>query len=169
MLLKSELDGWKIEYGSGETVGRVKDLVVDTERTNWPVTEIVLTRGIGRGHHVLDVPTKDLEVDPHARRLIRRGHAALREEPKTASALDRMRLSGLRGARVYSKDDQLIGTAYDFAIATSPPGGWLVWRFLVAVPGVRSRRLRLHVGDVESVAKGRMVLKATKDELRGSV
>ena len=169
MLLKSELGRWAVEYGTGERLGKVRDVIVDTRRTNWPVTGLVITPGLGRGRHRLDVPTAELEVDPHARVLRRRGRTELIEEGPNASSLDHLHLSGLDGAAVYSQDDQPVGRAYDFVIATSPPSGWLVWRFLVNVPGARSRRLRLHVDDIASVERRRITLKATRDELRGSV
>ncbi len=168
MLLKSELTGRPVRYGTGERIGRVSDLIVNTRKPNWPVTTLVLSQGVGRGTHLLDVPTRELEIDREERAVVRRGHARFREETSRASSLDHLRMSSLDGAKVYSHDEQLLGRAYDFAIATSPPEGWLVWRFLVRVPGVGSRRLRLHVSDIESVSKGKLVLKATKDEIQAA-
>lgn len=169
MLLSSELDGWKVEYGTGETIGRVQDLIVDSREARWPVTALLLGRGVTRKTHLFDVPTEDLEIDRHERTLVRRGHAALREEPAGPSARDRLRLSSLTGSRVVSSDDKPIGKLYDFAIATSPLGGWLVWRFLVRVPGARSRRLRLAISDIQSIDKGQVVLQASRDDVRGAV
>lgn len=168
MLLKSEISGQAVQYGTGERIGKVHDLIVNTQKTNWPVTRLVLSRGPARGTRLLDVPTRELEIDRENRAVVRHGHAQFHAETSRASSLDHLRLSSLDGARVYSRDEQLIGRAYDFVIATSPPEGWLVWRFLVRVPGARSRRLRLHVGDIESVQKGRITLKAEKDEIRAS-
>lgn len=165
MLLKSELKGWTVRYGTGETIGKVRDLIVNTEKPHWPVTRILVARGWSGREHLLDVPTSRLEIDPEERVLVRRGHTELREERKSASSRDHLRLALLDKAKVYSADDQLVGRAYDFAIATSPPEGWLVWRFLVDVPGRRTRRLRTHVADIDSVEKGRIVLKASKDEV----
>lgn len=169
MLLKSEISGRTVQYATGEKIGRVRDLIVNTEKENWPVTALVLSRGAARGSHLLDVPTRELEIDREKHAVVRHGHAQFHQEASRASSLDHLRLSSLDGARVYSHDEQSIGTAYDFVIATTPPGGWLVWRFLVRVPGARSRRLRLHVSDIESVQKGRITLKAEKDEIRASV
>ena len=168
MLLKSEISGQAVQYGTGEKIGRVRDLIVNTQKANWPVTRLVLSRGLGRGTHLLDVPTRELEIDREKHAVVRHGHAQFHEETSRASSLDHLRLSLLDGARVYSHDDQPIGRAYDFVIATTPPEGWLVWRFLVRVPGGRSRRLRLHVADIESVQKGKITLKAEKDEIRAS-
>ena len=169
MLRKTEMGGWPVKYATGERIGTVRDLVVNAEAPEWPVTALVLSGGLGRKGHLLDVPTRELEVDSHERTLVRRGHAELRPDQDRGSARNHLKLGSLEGAKVYSKDEQLLGTTYDFAIATSPPGGWLVWRFLVAQPGMRSRRLRLHVSDIDSVESGRIVLKATKDEIQGTV
>lgn len=168
MMLKSEMTGRAVRYATGDTLGNVRDLIVNTRKPNWPILTLVLSRGMGRGSHLLDVPTHELEVNREERTFVRHGHASLRKDTGSGSALDHLRLSTLEGARVYSRDDQVIGKAYDFVIAVSPPGGWLVWRFLVQVPGMRSRRLRLHVSDIDSVAKGKIVLKAAKDEIVGA-
>ncbi len=168
MLLKSEISGRPVEYGTGERIGKVHDLIVNTQKANWPVTRLVLSRGAGRGTHLMDVATKELEIDRDKHTVVRHGHAQFREERSRASSLDHLRLSMLDGARVYSHDDQPVGKAYDFVIATTPPEGWLVWRFLVRVPGARARRLRLHVADIESVEKGKITLKAEKDEIQAS-
>lgn len=169
MLLKSEVNGWEVQYGTGERIGTVKDLIVDTQAPRWPVKGLILSHGIGRRRHLLDVPTRDLEVDAHEKVVIRRGHTPLHEEGPGVSALDHLRLSSLEGAKVYTRDEELLGTAYDFAIATRPVGGWLVWRFLVRRPGLRSRRLRLGVGSIDHVSKGRIVLKGTRDTIPGAL
>ena len=169
MLLKSELEGWDVQYGTGEKIGTVRDLVVNTKVAEWPVKGLVLAHGLGRRRHLLDVPTRELEVDPHEQVLIRKGHAPLREEGSRVSALDHLRLSSLDGAKVYDRDDEYVGTAYDFAIATRPLGGWVVWRFLVRRPGARARRLRLSIGRIDQVSKGKIVLKGTRASIPGAV
>lgn len=168
MLLKSEMDGWTIEYGTGEAIGRFRDLIVDTRKPRWPVRALLLSRGIARRTHLFDVPTREIKVDRHNRTMVRHGHAPLRQEAAGASALDRLRLGSLAGAQVFSSDNEPIGKAYDFVIATSPPEGWLVWRLLVKVPGARSRRLRLPIGDIASIGRDGIVLRASKEEIRAS-
>ena len=168
MLLKSEMSGWAVQYGTGERIGTVRDMIVNTRNAHWPVTGLILTRGLARRRHLLDVPTRELTVDPHERVLVRKGHTPLADEPVGGSAIDHLRLSSIEGARVLSRDQEYLGQAYDFAIATRPLKGWQVWRFLVRAPGLKSRRLRLSVDDVDRIENGTIVLRRSRDQVLGA-
>ncbi len=165
MLLKSEMNGWDVQYGTGEKIGTVRDLVVNTTARRWPVTGIVLTHGLSHRRRCLDVPTDELAVEARDHRLVRRGRTPIHEEAVDTSTPDHLVLGSLEGAKVYSRDEQYLGRAYDFAISTAPAGGWLVWKFLVRPSDARSARLRLRVGDIAEISRDRIVLKASKDEL----
>lgn len=168
MLLKSELSGWEVQSGTGEKIGTVKDLVVNTTSARWPVTDLLLSHGVSRRRHLWDLPVREVKVDPKGHTLVRREHTPLHGEAPGGSSLDHLRLGSLRGAKVYDRNLEYLGTAFDFDVDPRPASSWLVLKFLVKRPGVGTRRLRLSVSDVAQVAKGKIVLKASKETLPGA-
>ena len=167
LVMRTETDGWTVRYGTGERIGALKDFIVDTKASPWEVRSLVIRNGLGRGAHLLDLPTPHLEVDKPEKAFVKTGHADLRDAPEPTSSADHLRLSSLAGMKVYSSDEKLLGKAYDFAIATATQH-WMVWRFLVDVPGLRSRRLRLPVSDIASVSNERIILRTTQEDIQGA-
>lgn len=168
MVLKSELRGWDVQSGTGEKLGTVRDLVVDTTSLRWPVKHVLLSRGVPR-RRLLDLPIQEVEIDPRGGVLVRRQYTPLPREAPGGSALDHLRLDALQGAKVYDAANDYLGTAYDFTIESRPSAAWVVQRFLVQPPGVNTRRLRLSVADIAQVVKGKIVLKVTKETIPGAL
>jgi uncharacterized protein YrrD len=164
MILSTEIQGWEVKYDTGERIGKVQDLIVDTEDPGWPLLGLVVSQGLGKRAGLITLPTPRFEVDKDEKALVKQGRVELKAVSSKTSSADFLSLRFLNGAKVYSSDEKLIGKVYDFVIVTSTKK-WRVWRFLVNVPGLRSRRLRLPISDIATISRGKIVLHPSKDEI----
>jgi len=164
MMLTSEINGWEVKYGTGERIGKVQDLIVDTKDPEWPLLGLVVSPGVGKKAGLIELPTPGFEVDKDEKAFIKKGRVDLEKVSSKNTSADYLSLRFLNGAKVYSSGKEIIGKVYDFVIVTSTKR-WRVWRFLVNVPGLRSRRLRLPVSDIATISSGKIVLHPSKDEV----
>lgn len=163
MVLKTEIQGFDVEYNTGSKVGVVKDIVVDTTEERWHVVGIVVSPGITQKGIVIK-PSKDVAIDLDEEKITITDEAEHDLAPEDASSQKNLRLAFVHKKEVYSKDGEKIGKIYD-TVVTTRMTPWKVWKVLIKVPGFISRRVRLDVRDIESINEERITLKLTKSEL----
>jgi len=163
MVLKSEIQGFDVEYKTGSKVGVVKDIVVDTTEERWRVVGIVVSPGIAKKEFVIK-PDKDVTIDLDKETITISGEAEHDMAPEDASSEKNLKLEFIHKKKVYSKDDEKIGKIYDAVIMTRM-APWNVWKVVIRVPGFIAMRVRLDIRDIESIDEDRITLKLTKDEL----
>ncbi len=163
MVLKSEIQGFDVEYNTGSEVGVVKDVMVDTTKERWHIVGIVVSPGITQKEIVIK-PNEDVEIDLDEETITISDKAEHDMEPEDASSQKKLRLAFIHKKEVFSKDDEKIGKIYDVVIMTRMVP-WTVWKVIIRVPGFISTRVRLDIRDIESVDEERITLNLTKDEL----
>ncbi len=157
MIQISDMRGFAIEYRTGDRIGKLGDLAVDTTKELWPVVGLIVDMGFGKGDKMID-PGEHIEVDIEEERNIELGGKAILRDPHTdASRLDHMRLHFLDGKKVFSSDEQLVGKVYDAVVFTHIKP-WNVKKLLVSTKGLKSRRIRLDVNDITKVTTDGIVL-----------
>jgi len=163
MVLKSEIQGFDVEYKTGNKVGVVKDIVVDTTEERWRVVGIVVSPGIAKKEFVIK-PDKDVTIDLDKETITISGEAEHDMAPEDASSEKKLKLEYIHKKKVCSKDDEKIGKIYDAVIMTRITP-WSVWKVIIRVPGFIAMRVRLDIRDIESIDEDCITLKLTKDEL----
>lgn len=163
MVLKSEIQGFDVEYDTGSKVGVVKDIVVDTTEERWRVVGIVVSPGIAKKEIVVK-PDKEVAIDIDEETITISDEAEQDMAPEDASSQKNLKLEFIHKKKVYSKDDEKIGKIYDAVIMTRM-APWNVWKVVIRVPGFIAMRVRLDIRDIESIDEDRITLKLTKDEL----
>lgn len=163
MVLKSEIQGFDVEYKTGSKIGVIKDIVVDTTEKRWIVVGIVVSPGIMK-EEVEIKPDEDVEIDLDEEIVKITEKAEQDSPPMDASSQKHMRLSFIHKKKVYSKDGEKIGKIYDtvFTTRTVP---WKVWKVLIKVPGFIARRVRMDMRDIDTITDERITLALTKSEL----
>ena len=163
MVLRSELKGFDAEYKTGDKIGIVKDVVVDTTKEKWPVLGLVVSPGVLK-KNVMVAPTEQVRIDVDEERVMVPGETKLEEALVGGSSRRMLQLGFMHKTPVYTKDEIKIGKIYD-AVITTRLVPWKVWKVLIKVPELISRRLRLDIRDIEKIADDRITLKLTRDEL----
>jgi len=163
MVLKSEIQGFDVEYNTGSKVGVVKDIVVDTTKERWHVVGIVVSPGIAQKEIVIKA-NEDVVIDLDEETVTISDKAEHDMVPEDASSQKKLKLAFIHKKEIYSKDDEKIGKIYDVIVMTRMVP-WKVWKVVIRVPGFISMRVRLDIRDIDSIDEERITLKLTKDEL----
>ena len=157
MIHVSDMKGFEVEYRTGDRIGKLEDLAVDSTTDKWPVVGLIVDMGLGKDDKLID-PGEHIKVDLDEEHNIELGGKATLRTPHTdASRLDHLRMSFVDGKKVFSKDDQLLGKVYDAVVFTHIKP-WKVKKLLVSTRGLRSRRMRVDVRDVVKVSDEGIVL-----------
>ena len=163
MVLKSEIQGFDVEYNTGSKVGVVKDILVDTTEERWRVVGIIVSPGIAKKEIVIK-PNEDVTIDLDEETITISDEAGHDMAPEDASSLKKLKLEYIHKKKVYSKDEEKIGKIYDVVVMTRMVP-WNVWKVIIRVPGFIAMRVRLDIRDIESIDEDRITLKLTKGEL----
>ncbi|HEX9709953.1 MAG TPA: PRC-barrel domain-containing protein [Candidatus Thermoplasmatota archaeon] len=162
--MKSEIVGTTVEYATGDKLGKVRDILVDTTGAKWPVVGLVVGSQASTREHLLTPSAKVSVVEKAGkRRVVVTGHAEMKPITHRASSRDRMRLSHLDRADVKGDDDKSVGRLYDVVLRLSTDP-WRVDRLLVRPKGVKGRRLRVAPQHVAAVRRKEVVLSMSAEE-----
>lgn len=164
MLLKSDIKGFKVEFQTGDKVGKLDDLVVDSTKERWPIVGLKVVPGIAR-KELMVMPTHDVQIDvEEEEKIVITGKAKLEKPLVDASARSRMDLEFLDDLPVVTMDGERIGKVYDVVILERVKP-WKVWKVLVKQKGLRKRRLRMDVRDIGKVTNEAIELKLKLAEI----
>jgi len=163
MLLRSEMDGFTVEYRTGDKIGKLKDIIVDSSKERWPVVGLYVSPGIGKAEIVLE-PTKMVDIDIEEETVVVTGDAKIIKPVIDASNLEALLLEFIEDRPVLTKDGEKIGKVYD-AVVMEGVKPWKVWKVLVKTQGLRSRRLRMDVRDIVKITDEAVELKLLKAEI----
>ena len=163
MILRSEMDGFTVEYRTGDKIGKLKDIIVDSTQERWPVVGLYVSPGIGKGEIVL-VPTKMVDIDADEETVVVTGDAKIEKPMIDASNWQHLLLEFVEGRAVLTKDGEKIGKVYD-AVVMEGVKPWKVWKILVKTHGLKSRRLRMDVRDIAKITDEAVELKLLKAEI----
>lgn len=162
--MKSEIIGATVEYSTGDRLGKLQDLLVDTTGARWPVVGLIVAAGTPPRERLLaSGPHVRVVERGRKRRLVVSGHVQLKPVSHRASPRNRLRMSHLDGAEVKGLEGKPVGKAYDFALRTAVDP-WRVDRILVRPKGLKSRRLRVGPAQVSSVRHKQLVLSISSEE-----
>lgn len=163
MILRSELDGYTVEYRTGDKIGKVKDIIVNAKEERWPVVGLLISPGIGKGEIVIEA-TKMMEIDNDEETIVITGEATITKPFIDASNMANLLAEFVEGRPVLTKDGEKIGKVYDLVVMEGVKP-WKVWKFLVKTSGLMSRRLRMDVRDIAKITDEAVELKLLKAEI----
>ena len=159
-MLENLIEKYKIESSQGETIGRIKDFVIDTE--SWRIIQFEISPSILKKD--LLVKTKDIREIDHEEKLI-----ILQEgsEPHEKSLkMDRGLISfhDLKKLNVTDKDGEKVGRIYHLEVPIEKLKTYKVWKVLIKV-GLKERRLRLSTSEIHEV-KDDVVLRGSLEQYK---
>lgn len=163
MVLRSEIQGFDVEYKTGSKIGVIKDIIMDTTQERWHVVGMVVSPGITQKEMVVE-PGEDVKIDLDEETVIVTDKSTLDPALMDASSQKHLRLKFIHKKEVCSKDGEKIGKIYDTVITTRTVP-WKVWKVLIKVPGFISRRVRLDIRDIDTITDDCVKLTLTKSEL----
>ena len=145
-MLENLIEKYKIESSSGETIGRIKDFIIDT--ASWRILLFETSPSILKKDQLTDI--KDIREIDHDEKLI-----ILREggEPHDIpTRLDKglMSFHDLKKLPVTDKDGEKVGRIYHLEIPIEKLKTYKVWKVLIKV-GIKERRLRLSTSEIREV------------------
>lgn len=156
MILFSQLEGYEIQSQMGDTMGKMKDLVIDT--SNWKVKGLVIKdkkiRSLVNPH--------DLKIEWDNERIILSPEVKAIEDTQEKSSVHNLYLSDLVKKHVISSDEEKVGRIFDVEITTELKD-WEVWKLLIKV-GFKKRRLRMKPKKIGKLGKD-VSIKMTKKEV----
>jgi uncharacterized protein YrrD len=164
MLMKSDIKGFVVEFQTGDKVGKLEDLVVDTTKERWEVVGLRVAPGLVH-RDIMVVPTQDVEIDiAEEETIVITGQAALEKPITHAASKVKMDLDFLDNLPVITADGEKIGKVYDIVVLERVKP-WKVWKLLVKQKGLRKRRLRMDVRDIGNVTDEGIELKLKLAEI----
>ena len=163
MILRSEMDGFTVEYRTGDKIGKLKDIIVDSTKERWPVVGLYISPGIGRAEIVM-APTKMMDINVDEETIVVTGDATLDKPVTDASNTENLLLEFIENRPVLTKDGENIGKIYD-AVVMEGVKPWKVWKILIKTKGLRSRRLRMDVRDIAKITDEAVELNLLKAEI----
>ena len=163
MILRSELDGFTVEYRTGDKIGKIKDIIVDSTKERWPVVGLYISPGIGKREIVIE-PTQMVDIDVDEETIVVTGEAKIERPVIDASNREHLLLEFVEDQPVLTKDGEKIGKIYD-AVVMEGLMPWKVWKVLIKTKGLRSRRLRMDVRDIAKITDEAIELKLLKAEI----
>jgi sporulation protein YlmC with PRC-barrel domain len=157
------MDGFTVEYRTGDKIGKLKDIIVDSTKERWPVVGLYVSPGIGKAEIVLE-PTKMVDIDVDEETIVVTGDAKIIKPVIDASNIEDLLLEFIEDRPVLTKDGEKIGKIYD-AVVMEGVKPWKVWKVLIKTQGLRSRRLRMDVRDIVKITDEAVELKLLKAEI----
>ena len=133
MILRSEMDGFTVEYRTGDKIGKLKDIIVDSTKERWPVVGLYISPGIGRAEIVM-APTKMMDINVDEETIVVTGDATLDKPVTDASNTENLLLEFIENRPVLTKDGENIGKIYD-AVVMEGVKPWKVWKILIKTKG----------------------------------
>ena len=163
MILRSEMDGFTVEYRTGDKIGKLKDIIIDSTMERWSVVGLYISPGMGKSEIVI-VPTKLVDINVDEETIVVTGDATTERPVVDASDLEHLLLEFVEDKPVLTKDGENIGKIYD-AVVMEGVKPWKVWKVLIKTQGLRSRRLRMDVRDIAKISDEAVELKLLKVEI----
>lgn len=145
-MLENLIEKYKIESSQGETIGRIKDFIIDTE--SWRILQFEISPSILKKD--LLVNTRDIrEIDHEVKLIILKEGSETHEKP---TKLDRGLISfhDLKKLHVTDRDGEKVGKIYHLEVPIEKLKTYKVWKVLIKV-GIKERRLRLSTSEVREV------------------
>lgn len=153
--LYSEITKMKVNTPSKENAGKIKDILGNESENYWEVKEVEIKSGmIKRKKNYFEVD--DLEGLGEEWIDLDRG---LEDGSDSHSSSIEISLSKMKGKKVRTKNEEEIGTIYDFEVQVdSRP--WKVWNILMKPSGMSptKRRKRISIGEIESITHDGVIL-----------
>ncbi len=164
MVMRSELRGYEVEYkDTGEEVGKIKDIIVDTTKTRWEVLGLVLSPGVSK-ENLFIKPCEDMEVDTYEEKVLVSCDMEMEEAEEKPATSSHMSLGYMHKKKIFTKDGEKVGKLYD-SVITTRLFPWQVWKVLIKPRALYSRRLRIDNRDIDEITEDKITLKLTKLEL----
>lgn len=164
MILISELKGYDVEYRTGDKIGTVNDVLVDTTQDKWPIVGLMISPGFGK-KNIMVTPSDEVVINlEEEEKIVVTGKAKLEVPITDASKMKQLSLDFIDKLPVVTQDGEKLGKIYD-AVIMPRVTPWKVWKVLVKVPGLKSRRLRMDVRDIQRVTDEAIELNLSMAEI----